>query len=1180
MKERKPWFAVAVTVLGIAVNMGGKALAARLVLPLWLDSFGTVLAAYLLGPVCGAAVGLSGNLCYAALMGTSPFYGLTSLAIGLLVGLSVRRRRLDSLFGSMVVASLVTLASVLISTPLNLLLYGERTGNLWGDSVVAYLMEHRVARIPSCIAGEFYLDFLDKVLTILVFSAAIRLAKRVLRGRKKERKPERAAPALLALLAFSLTLSAAAPAKAAREPERPDFYSYVQTVYSSDNGLPCGEANDIAQTRDGVLWIGTYAGLYRCSGSEFERMNDFSSVKNVNCLYVDGEGRLWIGTNDSGLTVCIGENVSYVLNTDSGLPSDSVRSIVRSADGLYYVGTSDTMQVLGLDGGLHILDELDEVVYAQSLSADETGYAAAATYSGDLFLLREGRVLQRLRPEGQESFTCCLFGQDGLLYAGTSGNEARVYALEEDGSLRLQDALCFEGLSHLNCLFRTEEGLLFACSDTGVGCIGPEGEHTLIHTGQFRYSVTHMLMDYQGNYWFTSTRQGALRMARSSFSNLYATANMESGVVNSVTKWRDKLYIGTDDGLDILDTAAGRGLDDGLTEALQQLRIRCVSPDRRGRLWVSTYGRGLWEVAEDGTWTVHDAASGFCDWVRMSLELSDGTVAAAGDAGIGWFREGEMERLLPYGPGLSSAMVLCMLETEGGVLLAGTDGDGIVALKDGECAARITARDGLSSGVILRIAPTASGSGYYVVTSNGLCHMDADLRVTLLENFPYSNNYDVWTLGEERVFILSSAGVFVADENRLLGGEEDPTQELLDSRRGLPYNLTANSWNYRDENDLLYLSTSAGVFSLDMRDYGASRHSYRMRLRAARLDGAEVPVERGSPIAVGRDTARVELFPELISYSLEDPYVSIRLLGFEAEETVVRRSELGSVVYTNLPSGSYTLRMAVLDNDRNVLEESSYRIEKELEFYDNWWFRIYLLGVAALAVAWLSWFITRTQIQRTLNFQKKELEFARLQLEMGNETILAIARTVDAKDVNTSQHSQRVSEYSVLIGRELGLPEEECENLRKAALLHDIGKIGIPDRVLNKPDKLTDEEYALMKSHVIKGADILKDFTMVDHVVEGALYHHERYDGRGYASGLQGENIPLYGRIIGVADAFDAMAQNRVYRKGLDIGFVLGELERCKGSQFDPKITDILIRLVNEGRIDPVASRPAAGGTA
>ena len=236
--------------------------------------------------------------------------------------------------------------------------------------------------------------------------------------------------------------------------------------------------------------------------------------------------------------------------------------------------------------------------------------------------------------------------------------------------------------------------------------------------------------------------------------------------------------------------------------------------------------------------------------------------------------------------------------------------------------------------------------------------------------------------------------------------------------------------------------------------------------------------------------------------------------------------------------------------------------------YQNWWFELYVLMIAALVLVWITWFITRTQTQKTLIKQKLELEYAKKQIKMGNETILSIARTVDAKDSNTSEHSFRVSQYSLAIAKRLGYSEEKCENLRQMALLHDIGKIGIPDAILNKPGKLTDEEYEIMKTHVIRGGEILKDFTMIDNVSVGALYHHEKYDGSGYCHGLKGEQIPLDARIIGIADAFDAMTANRVYRKQLDLDFVIAELKRCSGTQFDPKLVDILLALIDEGEID------------
>ena len=134
-----------------------------------------------------------------------------------------------------------------------------------------------------------------------------------------------------------------------------------------------------------------------------------------------------------------------------------------------------------------------------------------------------------------------------------------------------------------------------------------------------------------------------------------------------------------------------------------------------------------------------------------------------------------------------------------------------------------------------------------------------------------------------------------------------------------------------------------------------------------------------------------------------------------------------------------------------------------------------------------------------------------------------LATTIEAKDEYTKGHSYRVAEYSALIAKQLGWSENEVQNLRNAAFLHDIGKIGVPDTILNKPTKLSDEEYEIIKSHTIMGADILKDITIVSNLTDIARYHHERYDGKGYPDGLKGEESPFHARIISVADSYDAM---------------------------------------------------------
>ncbi|MDO5155907.1 MAG: diguanylate cyclase, partial [Eubacteriales bacterium] len=187
--------------------------------------------------------------------------------------------------------------------------------------------------------------------------------------------------------------------------------------------------------------------------------------------------------------------------------------------------------------------------------------------------------------------------------------------------------------------------------------------------------------------------------------------------------------------------------------------------------------------------------------------------------------------------------------------------------------------------------------------------------------------------------------------------------------------------------------------------------------------------------------------------------------------------------------------------------------------------------------------------------------------DMAIQTIATIANTIDAKDEYTRGHSKRVAEYSVAIAKEIGMSAEEINNLRSIALLHDIGKIGVPDSVLNKPGRLTADEYDLMKQHTVMGSEILKDIKMFHGIDIGARYHHERYDGNGYPEKKVGEEIPQIARIIAVADAFDAMTSNRVYRKHLDMEYVLEELKKCRGTQFDPEFDDALVRMIEEGRL-------------
>lgn len=197
-------------------------------------------------------------------------------------------------------------------------------------------------------------------------------------------------------------------------------------------------------------------------------------------------------------------------------------------------------------------------------------------------------------------------------------------------------------------------------------------------------------------------------------------------------------------------------------------------------------------------------------------------------------------------------------------------------------------------------------------------------------------------------------------------------------------------------------------------------------------------------------------------------------------------------------------------------------------------------------------------------------ERARKIEEISFLTIQTLANAIDAKDPYTKGHSSRVSQYSVRIAEKLGWAPERISDLRYAALLHDIGKIGVPDSILNNPKKLTDMEYAIIKSHTTMGGDILRDRTMIRSAENVARCHHERYDGRGYPAGLKGTEISEEARIVAIADAFDAMSSNRIYRKACDPEYILRELEQGSGTQFDPDYAGIFLQLLKEGALTEI----------
>ncbi|WP_212668284.1 HD-GYP domain-containing protein [Fibrobacter sp. UWB1] len=207
----------------------------------------------------------------------------------------------------------------------------------------------------------------------------------------------------------------------------------------------------------------------------------------------------------------------------------------------------------------------------------------------------------------------------------------------------------------------------------------------------------------------------------------------------------------------------------------------------------------------------------------------------------------------------------------------------------------------------------------------------------------------------------------------------------------------------------------------------------------------------------------------------------------------------------------------------------------------------------------------QVNLESEVERRTEELEESRRKLQvLSLQVVKTLASAIDAKDRYTNGHSSRVAKYSKEIARRAGKPVEFQDEIYFIALLHDIGKIGIPDNILNKNSKLTDEEYETIKQHPSIGVEILKNITEMPKIEIGAHYHHERFDGKGYPEGLAGYGIPEIGRIIAVADAYDAMTSRRSYRSGLPQETVRSEIVRGRGQQFDPDFADIMLQMIDD----------------
>ena len=986
-------------------------------------------------------------------------------------------------------------------------------------------------------------------------------------GRETRMKKSRKVLSILlaCLMAITPAASFVLPAAAAEET------SLNYTLYDRTNGLLSSEANCLAETPDGMIWVGSYAGLFSFDGRNFTFIRE-GGIANVNALFTDSKGRLFVGTNDSGVAVY--ENGEFLFYTeDDGIPSESIRCFAEDASGNIFVGTSEGMFEITADGDIKNL--ANGLSYVNSICFSGDSFVCTGN-SGRIYILsadgKSAAELEKNADEEKQAFYEGVFLCGKRVLAATAAGDIReIDPSKQTAEVRYQ----VTEIGELKTLFSDAEGRLWVGGLAGFGCFEKgSGTFTVRTVDSFNTSVSWIHEDYQGNIWLCSGDLGVLKMAASAFS--HPSAGKYEAVTNALLSYKGSTYAATDQGLTILD-GDGKPVTNALTAALKGARIRCLMADSRGFLWLSTYS-DLGLVESDGENILHSYTSEnsgmTSNRVRNTFELSDGTIAAGTADGLNFLRDGQVTGTITGSDGLQNTQILSLAETADGAVLAGTDGAGIYEICDGEISRHITKSEGLNSGIVMRLTPYAGG--YFCVTSNSLAYLK-DGKTATLTNFPYFNNFDVLIEGTT-AYVLSSVGLYVLSADDLVNNTEDMQYSFYGVNEGLDQAMMANSYSILS-GDTLTFCTSAGFMTFHT-DFLS--HTYiKYGIGSVYADDTLIRAGEDGRYTIPADTAVIKISPSIRNFSQTGVYVRMNIRGMTHNTEGALYEDAEPLTLTNAKKGTYAVRLEILSSPNGeVLSGTDFFIVKKPQLWENLWFIIGIAVLICVAIVLIVYLILRIflkarrrqdleQMQRQLEEELAEkTRVIRAQEEETEkllmETVEALTNTIDAKDTYTSGHSRRVAKYSRLLAEKLGLSKEDCDLIYRAGLLHDVGKIRVPEEVINKPGRLTDEEFELMKIHPVAGFRIISGISWDKRICYGARFHHERYDGKGYPDKRAGEDIPRIARIIGVADAYDAMSSNRSYRAHMSQEAVREQIVKGRGTQFDPEVADAMLSLIDE----------------
>ena len=959
--------------------------------------------------------------------------------------------------------------------------------------------------------------------------------------------------------------------------EDPFFRDFISRNWNAESGLPANTITDEIQDRDGYMYFGTYSGLLRFDGVEFITMNrlynenyDFLSARTI---IQDTNQDIWVGTNDEGV-ICLKRNgVVEKYGVKDGLVNNSIRAFCEDKNGYIWIGTAS-----GISTILHHIVENpvffneipdDNRFIVNQLYCDNTGrvWIVTRTENG-LYSYYNGRFEKSIPIKSIENpvITTVMQEEDGTFWFGVAPH----YVVKvSDGKETVYDVgHGSQKGTTVTCIFKDSSKNIWFGTDNGI---------TVLHNGMLSYpetsqllageSVTKIIEDLEHNIWFALDRGGIQKLSYGRFQ----TTNLPS-TVNAIAQdtFRNVIWLGCDDGVRCYNEQDHILLENKITDFCKNIRVRHVGVTKEGALLVCCYEKyGQIKFNLDGTIEIWNKSNGLAgDKVRVAIQHSNGDLYVGTTLGLSVINQknGEITNICKNGM-LDNDFIMCIFEDKDGSVWFGTDGGGVYVLnpRTKEISKKYSKDTGLVGNIIFKISSeregeiwVCTGSGVSIITKDGdkIFNVDSNL------GFGSDGIFQVLLDNSNKVWCTTNQGISNIKLN-----------EIDEARRGMRTSLhtffygkldgitsggvTSTSVSLKDDKGKMWFTLIDGFTVMNPERNAANNYAPTIKIQSLSLDSEKVDIpsdnrRKGFRVEVAPDVKRLIIKYTGISFvSSEQVQFRTKLEGFDNKFSDWTTERTAS--FTNLKPGNYTFHVIARNADGiQSNTEATLIIVKKAYLWQKIWFKSVL---SLIIVCVISYFV----YLRFAAYRKRQKEIEKLSIEV----TMALSQTIDAKDKYTKGHSNRVAKYSRMLAEALGEDEKTQEKIYYVALLHDIGKIGVPNAIINKPGKLTDEEYEIIKTHPVIGSDILKTISSMPEISIGARSHHERFDGRGYPDGLAGENIPWIARIIGVADAYDAMTSNRSYRSYLPQNVVRTEFVKCSGVQFDPRVADAMLTLID-----------------